>query len=195
MTGAAEAALAVTPIVAGVTGQAVVPVLCFHRDERLAGWARDVMVCSTVNVANMLGSRQTVLTAEQVRDASLALEASLSQALPASHVSSRRSRTGVPPVLPTRARASTPAPTTTRLRKRRARRAEKAAKLVVASLVLGGVLIEPVRDGVTGFVSGFVASTAVDGASTTPEVEPADRRRTQKNVRPRRQQVGGDQSR
>lgn len=59
----ADAALAVT----GVIGQVpAVPVLCFVRDEPVAGWARDVMVCSTANVNEMLTSRPAVLHAATI---------------------------------------------------------------------------------------------------------------------------------
>ncbi|KRF01536.1 hypothetical protein ASG88_08750 [Nocardioides sp. Soil777] len=65
VASAAEAAIAV---------QALMPVpnlcmgvLCFVRDEPLTGWARDVMVCSTANVGEMLTSRQHMLDAEDVQ--------------------------------------------------------------------------------------------------------------------------------
>ncbi len=180
VTGAAEAALAITPIIAGVTGHAVVPVLCFHREERLAGWARDVMVCSTANVVNMLGSRHTVLTPEQVRDASIALDASLSGAAPVP-VRAERSRT--PRAASTQERAVRP-------RAQRRRRSDAAAKLVVAVLVLGALFVAPVRDGVTGVLSDFITSTAGGGATT--EADPRDSR-TAKERRRLRQQQGGQQ--
>jgi len=58
VAGAAEAALAVTAVIANVP---VVPVLCFVRDEPVVGWARDVMVCSTGNVVDLLLSRPPIL--------------------------------------------------------------------------------------------------------------------------------------
>jgi hypothetical protein len=59
----ADAALAVT----GVIGQVpAVPVLCFVRAEPIAGWARDVMVCSTANLNEMLTSRPPVLHAATI---------------------------------------------------------------------------------------------------------------------------------
>ncbi|WP_107771063.1 nuclease-related domain-containing protein [Nocardioides sediminis] len=64
VASAAEAAIAV---------QALLPVpnlcmgvLCFVRDEPLTGWARDVMVCSTANLVEMLTSRPRVLEAGDV---------------------------------------------------------------------------------------------------------------------------------
>lgn len=65
VASAAEAAIAV---------QAVVPspalcmsVLCFVRDEPLTGCSRDVLVCSTQNLADMLTSRPTALGPDDVR--------------------------------------------------------------------------------------------------------------------------------
>jgi hypothetical protein len=65
VASAAEAAIAV---------QALLPVpnlcmgvLCFVRDEPLTGWARDVMVCSTTNLVEMLTSRPHALDAGHVQ--------------------------------------------------------------------------------------------------------------------------------
>ena len=58
VTGAAEAALAIT----GVLGQVpATGVLCFVREEPLTGWARDVMICSTSTLTEMLKSRPLTL--------------------------------------------------------------------------------------------------------------------------------------
>lgn len=64
--GAAEAGLAVAQLglVAGV--DSVTPVLCFVQEDPLTGWARDVMVCSTANLVDMLTTRPAVLDAETV---------------------------------------------------------------------------------------------------------------------------------
>lgn len=78
VAGAAEAALAVAQLTDIVTPKLVLPVLCFVRDEPLSGWARDVIVCSTSNLVQMLESRPEVLSPAQVRDASLQLDAQLS---------------------------------------------------------------------------------------------------------------------
>ena len=56
--GAGEAALAITGLLGNVPATGV---LCFVRDEAVAGWARDVMVCSTATLAGMLTSRPQVL--------------------------------------------------------------------------------------------------------------------------------------
>lgn len=67
---------------AAIALQSIVPppalcmsVLCFVRDEPLAGWARDVMVCSTQNLTEMLTSRPTVLGPDDVRACADAIRA------------------------------------------------------------------------------------------------------------------------
>ena len=75
VAGAAEAALAVATLCPMIVPQHVFPVLCFARDERVTGWARDVMVCSTSTVVEMLTSREPVLPPEVRRDAAMWLDA------------------------------------------------------------------------------------------------------------------------
>lgn len=65
VASAAEAAIALQSIVPPPA--LCMGVLCFVRDEPLTGWARDVMVCSTQNLAQMLTSRPTVLDPDDVR--------------------------------------------------------------------------------------------------------------------------------
>ena len=178
VASAAEAALAVTPMVAGTTAQPVVPVLCFVREERIAGWARDVMVCSTPNVAHMLTSRLTVLTPQQVAEAVLTLEVGLQQA--AATTEPGRARRGVrssagadpePDV-------SRPAPVRrepTGTSRRRRTRGTSPAHAVVGLLLAAVVLVPPAREATLGLLSDFIVSTARDGqAPSTTDVE-ADR--------------------
>ncbi len=63
VAGAGEAALAVTGLLGNLPATGV---LCFVRDEALTGWARDVMVCSTGTIAEMLRSRPPVLHPTEV---------------------------------------------------------------------------------------------------------------------------------
>jgi Nuclease-related domain len=58
---AVDAAAAVADLLPGLDPSTVKPVLCFDRDQPVFGWSREVMVCSTVNVATLLTSRATVL--------------------------------------------------------------------------------------------------------------------------------------
>lgn len=75
VAGAAEAALAVAGLTSVVAPQHVQPVLCFVRDEALTGWARDVMVCSTANLVELLSSRPEALPPHILSEARLQLEA------------------------------------------------------------------------------------------------------------------------
>ena len=54
---AVDAAAAVGELLPGLDPATVKPVLCFDRDKPVFGWSREVMVCSTVNVATLLTSR------------------------------------------------------------------------------------------------------------------------------------------
>lgn len=102
--GAAEAALAVSGLARSVTPLQVHPVICFVRDEPVTGWARDVMLCSTSNLVQMLTSREQVLTPEVRRMATLELDAALrsatAQAVPASTPRPRQRRHPQGPVRP-----------------------------------------------------------------------------------------------
>lgn len=80
VAGAAEAALAVVGVTPVVMPEHVQPVLCFVRDDRLTGWARDVMVCSTANLVEMLTTRPEVLPPHIVNEACLQLDARLHSA-------------------------------------------------------------------------------------------------------------------
>ena len=66
VASAADAGIAVAQLLPWPYAGAVSPVLCFSREEAVSGWVRDVMVCSTQNVALMLQTRPEVLTPAQV---------------------------------------------------------------------------------------------------------------------------------
>ena len=77
VVGAGEAALAITGILGNLPATGV---LCFVRDEAVAGWARDVMVCSTSTLADMLTSRPQVLHPSAVARVAGQLSSRLSSA-------------------------------------------------------------------------------------------------------------------
>lgn len=81
VAGVAQAALAVRELLGGIP---VTGVLCFVRDEALAGWARDVMVCSTENIVAMLTSRPPRLRPAAIARLKPQLEAQLVPATAAS---------------------------------------------------------------------------------------------------------------
>lgn len=152
VSGAAEAGLALTRIVSSTTGAAVTPVLCFHQDASVAGWARDVMVCATSNVVEMLRSRPMVLSPEQVRQAALALDASLRPATASRAIASRAPRPAKPAAVSSRGATS----------RRRRSRAGALAPAIVGGLVMTVVLIPSARTAVTDQVSQFIVSTSTD---------------------------------
>ena len=80
VASAAEAAIAVSLVMPGLAQQLAVPVLCFVREDPIYGWARDVMVCSTSNIAAMLMSRPEVLDEQTRARVCLGLDMSLSAA-------------------------------------------------------------------------------------------------------------------
>ncbi len=154
VSGAGEAGLAVTRIVSSHTGAAVTPVLCFHQEEPLAGWARDVMVCSTSNIVEMLRSRPPSLTPEQVRHAASALDATLRPAVAPLPSATGSSRT----VQPRPGRSSRSLPP------RRRSRGSAIVPAIVGGLTIAVVLVPSARNAVTDRVSEFIVSTSTEGA-------------------------------
>jgi len=91
VVGAGEAALAITSLLGNVPAAAV---LCFVRDEAVAGWSRDVMVCSTLTLTDLLTSRPQVLHPSAVARVAAKLSSGLRSAdQPATYVPSRRPAT------------------------------------------------------------------------------------------------------
>jgi hypothetical protein len=80
LRAAADAALAVADLSHSVPPAHFRPVVCFAREEGLSGSAGDVLVCSTSNLIQRLSSAPPVLTPEEVRYASLELDAVLEHA-------------------------------------------------------------------------------------------------------------------
>lgn len=86
---AAAAALAVAEVLdearSGLDTELVKPVLCLVREDPVFGWAEEVMVCSSANVATMLTSRPKVLDEVQVHAAAVALQRCLLGGAPRRH--------------------------------------------------------------------------------------------------------------
>ncbi len=80
VAGVAAAARAVGEIVLGTDAGFVKPVLCLVRSEPVFGWAGEVLVCSTGNVASLLGARAKVLDENEARDAAVLLSRGLQPA-------------------------------------------------------------------------------------------------------------------
>ena len=107
VAGCADSALAVGELVPEYL-DAVKPVLCFVRDESVQGWARDVMLCSTANLVDMLASRPRLLSDDQAADIAARLRARITTAMTRDPSASRTRRVGQrvvqrpssPPALP-----------------------------------------------------------------------------------------------
>ena len=85
---AEDAAWAVAQLTPSVPSRLVHPVICVVRDEPLSGSVGDVLVCSTVNIAELIGSRPHEMSSEQLRVAPGQLRA---------HLQERVVPTGPPP--------------------------------------------------------------------------------------------------
>jgi hypothetical protein len=166
VASAAEAAIAV---------QALMPVpslcmgvLCFVRDEPLSGWARDVMICTTSNLVEMLTSRTHVLEAGDVHrcvDAVRRGAARTANALP------RRS-----PAPPARPRAAA-----------RSRSTRKSGR-VVATLLGGVLLFGALTGGGLQKASHWVSEQLVEQmapADPAPAQKPPPRRNQKQQQRQR----------
>lgn len=167
VVGAAEAAIAVSLVTPDLPGRLAVPVLCFVRDETVVGWARDVMVCSTSNIAEMLLSRPPVLDEETRRKICLGLDLSLRSATSMS--TTRPSPRGT---APSRRSASAPAPATPRRPPSRSRKKALSsgdkAKGLIGLAIVGCLLFAPtVYTGAMQMISGVITEIV------TPDVEPA----------------------
>ncbi len=153
VVGAAEAALAIAQLTREVPANHVHPVLCFVRDEPIAGWARDVMVCSTGNIVQMLLSRPVVLSSEQRRAAALDIDASTHAALDIAPARPVATAPAPRRTAPRRPHPATPAQPRRRSRGRRSRPGGPV-KLGLVAAAVGAFLYVPgvqhaVTDGVT----------------------------------------------
>jgi hypothetical protein len=139
VAGCADAGLAIAEL-AGLHADKVFPVLCFVTDKRLAGWSRDVMICSTATLNEMLLSRGRVLRDEQVTEAWLRLDAELRAATEAAPATSGRGWDRAPAA----ARLGRSPARATRMPSRSSRRKSSAAgelRRLVAFLVMVGAFI------------------------------------------------------
>lgn len=151
VASAADAALAVSEL-AGPHSEVVRPVLCFTREEPVSGWARDVMVCSTSNLVQMLQSRPRTLGSGQVSDAAMRLAVSLRDAV-SPPIGGREAA----PKASGTSTQSRPAHNRSQSRRRRgSKRGESSPRRLLAGLV-GGVLlmvaIPTVLPGATSVIS------------------------------------------
>jgi hypothetical protein len=159
VASAADAALAVAELV-GEHASAVQPVLCFVGKQGLAGWVRDVMVCTDGDIAEMMHTRPAVLGAAQVSEVAVRLEVELrsKQEAPEPRPRQRRAAGSSRPAAKKAAR-----PSARKSARPRKGRQPSVARLMVgfavaATLVLAGPTLLPVvADAVGGMVAGQVS--------------------------------------
>ena len=199
VAGCADAGLAVAEL-AGPHADKVFPVLCFLTDEPLSGWCRDVMVCSTATLAQMLVTRPTVLDPGASTDAWFRLDAQLRAATDTPAESRRPSGAGAGGQIRTPRAQSRPS---ARSRHAAARR-QKALRQFVVSMVLlvGFVAYGPqISSAVAGllteqFTKNLTPSTACgDTAAQRPRQAEGHERQTGKarekrSERPQKQAAG-----
>lgn len=173
VVGAAEAAIAVSLVTPDMPGRLAVPVLCFVRDEVIVGWARDVMVCSTSNITDMLLSRPPVLDEDTRRKICLGLDLSLRSAAAVSTTVDSPLGTAPP-------RRSAPLPAPRRPSRKPIRSRKKTlssgdkAKGVIGLAIVGCLLLAPtVYTGAIHVISGVIAEILTPGVEPAPVEEPA----------------------
>lgn len=160
VANAAEAALAVAGLTRLVRPDLVFPVLCFVRDEQITGWARDVMVCSTANLQQMLLTRPRVLEADVRRQLCLDIDVSLRNATePGGHAPGRAG--GGAPAAPQTPRHVTKAPRTSR---RRGKSQTGLVARLLAVVALMAALLSPLRQ---EFADWWVSLAANPGKTET----------------------------
>lgn len=175
----ADSALALGEVL-GPFAAHISPVLCFVRDEAVTGWVRDVMVCSTANIRQMLLTRPAVLSPQQVADAWIRLNLELQSAhgaQPRKQKSTSQPSKRKPGLV---ARAATSSAS-----RRPSRRGSPSIRrfLVGLFMIVGLVLYGPhVATAIGGVVSGYLTDSMLDGddglAPTRP-IEQDGQQRTQ----------------
>jgi hypothetical protein len=130
----ADAGLAIAEL-AGFHAAHVNAVLCFATDKPMSGWCRDVMVCSTATLLQMLSSRLVVLGPGEVAAAAYRLDAQLTAAASSSSAVRRAGATTPGRAALGRVPSS---PAERRSRARRSRRRKKELIRLIGSLMLLG---------------------------------------------------------
>lgn len=150
VASAAEAAIAVQKVVP--VPNVCMGVLCFVRDEPLTGWARDVMVCSTANLVQMLSSRPHALEAGDVQRCVDAVR----------RLATRRTTQGASTSMGPPSSSPTGSASTSRPRRRR-----RGGRLVT-TLIVGAVFFGALTGG------GLQKATDWAGEHVVEQITPAD---------------------
>ena len=177
VASAAEAAIAVSLVMPGLAQQLAVPVLCFVREDPIYGWARDVMVCSTSNIAAMLMSRPEVLDEQTRARVCLGLDMSLSAARIRSVQAGRppmtAGATGVTgAAIPRPSAAQRPSRGSRVTRRKRSTRSTGWGRLLVGGVLLATLLAAPqVVTGGAQVVGQFLTGLITPEVPVPPDTE------------------------
>ena len=143
---AVEASEAVAKLTPGVQPHLVRPVMCFVSDAPVTALAGRVLVCSTVNIVEILESRVHELSSEQRRVASVQLGhrvhdlRAVRTVAKAAHADAKAARTDAKRVTQQGRAAKQAAAEAARASKRRGRRTRNGSLLPVAMVVATAVL-------------------------------------------------------
>ncbi|QIX27947.1 NERD domain-containing protein [Nocardioides sp. JQ2195] len=157
--GAAEGALAITRLLGDLPATGV---LCFVREERVSGWARDVMICSTATLVEMLRSRPPVLHPMAVQRFASQLDRGLRSA------TVQRQRVAASPDKPSRAQRSEQQRTRQVSRARRKSQTVAWPRLVFGAALIGLMLVAGPQIG--AWVGGVFADSLADISTTEADV-------------------------
>lgn len=139
VVGAAEAASAMSAMVQVVGPDHVYPVICIVGERAVTGRARDVLICSTANVLDLLLSRPRQLDAATVRQVCLELDRASRDARDRGMAPRRSKSSGVSSPVRGRPAASPAGP-------RRRQRSGAGARLlvgIVVAIATVGVAVSP----------------------------------------------------
>jgi hypothetical protein len=155
VAGCADSALAVAELVP-THAEHIKPVLCFVRDEDLRGWSRDVMLCSTSTILEMLLTRPPVLQPAEIDHLRWALDVGTLSALDPSPAQGRpRQRRALA--------APTPAPRRRTASRSRSRNRQRAGRELLTGLALLVVLMlfgPSLAQAAGGAISGLLTEIA-----------------------------------
>jgi len=180
VANAADAGLAVAGMTDVVSSDHVFPVLCFVRDEPITGRARNVMVCTTSNLEEMLLTRPRRIDAVTRRRLRLDIDASLRSAASMAESVERPARQNRPQarssaatVQPRTTRQSSPLPTRNERSGGRSGRSasRRLLTMLAAATLVVLALMSPLPSMVGTWFTSLVTGAVADGQSKGAEGE------------------------
>jgi hypothetical protein len=185
VASAADAALAVAELAPAYASLAR-PVLCFTGGQHVSGWVRDVMICSTSNLLDMLNSRGPVLVPIRVREVATRLDVQLRSATdPASgRAGGYQGRYPVGRPLRPKVADAAPAPSARRRASPSVGRVATGLVLAAALVFAGPTYLPPVASAFSEFLTGRIAPATDECApqERAPQAEQGTDRRTREGA-------------